>query len=571
MASYSSIFGEADYGCGEQGSLSAQFDVVPVGFAASRAVPGQAEITFACQSTLTVSNVKYSTTTDQDVSAWVVLSSPSTSLAESAKTFVPREDCTSTTNTLSSNVVVKTSAGDTVRAGGRWSGFEDDQTGISVPGFEWVDLELDENYTITPPQNLQVTFTATDANISNAGFYIYGTIDSWSTNPNINGEVISYPDGTIHNNWNWKIEFLNSNGFVEYTATTTSDASALNVMFNVPYSSLTYNADYRVRMTASNSLQATTSVMSPVMTTPPADPVVRRVTPRQREDGDFDIVIDYAVPVMGGTYETTLSILSTTINTLTGAGVPKEITRIQHGASVTGTYVWEKVISEGRGGCISFHLASTSGKVSAPYKYDLSPVLVTPAKAELTWSDDRTELKITPKLGPTISYSGSHSTFFQVTVELESRGSRVKLYDSSIGNGSSVTLKNLSYQPNDILYIKVTPRIELRSACYSYIGSHLTYNDLTYYATVPLTAPVLGVVKTCDETKNIVDIVEAKLSGEIGERWLTGKRIVTKTHCEPGGGIGEPGAVNHCFRNGEPDGNRLGNKLAGDITIDKNG
>lgn len=490
MSSCTSTFGEADYGCSEQGSLTAAFEVTPASFTHDPNIPNQANITLNVTSTLTVNNVQYDTTTDQDISAWLALTSSTTPLVESDKTFVPRENCASTTNTLPTTVSLNIASGDEIKAKGKWSGFEGSQVGTDVPNCDWFDVELGNNFTITPPQNLQVTFPSDPTGEINA------SIDAWSLNPNISGTPfvpIDENDELLYNNWNWRVELLDSLENVVSANELTMDNN-LSQALTANVTSLQPNTEYRMRVTVSNEYQATATVTSPIIYSKPAAPIIRRVTFTKESNGTYTAHIEWAKP-RGGTFDETIKINGTAIADVVG------------GASTTGTYDITG-LQPGVPTAITISSTSTSGQ-SQTAETIYPPANIPTISAE--WNDVRRCVNI--------SAQSDNISSFNMTAGYM-RG------DDSLANETDVdtiSLCDLEHGNNEVVYVSATPTVP----------NHI-YTDRTAYSTIPIPNPILGVSNDCSEMLNVVDIVESK-NGILTPKWQTGVRVKTQSGC-PGVG-----------------------------------
>lgn len=500
MASCTSTFGEADYGCATQGSLTASYTVIPVNFAISPDDPSQAIITLSCKSELTINNVNYDTSTNQDVSAWLNLSSPLSPLVESNKTFVPRQNCITTTNSLTSNVDMLISAGDTIRAKGKWSGFEDQQSGLDVPNCDWFDVELGDSYTITPPQNLQVTFPdKIDGEISYS-------IASWSMNPNITGVPFSPvgENGDIsYNNWNWKVEVLDKNG-IAVTSKTYSLAPTLTGTLTADTEGLLPNSSYTMRVTASNSMQAATAVTSPVIDVPPLAPFINHYEVKPWS-GYYYVDFNYAQSSSGDGEVVRLTMDYNGNVTILGD--------TSYGNDINGT-ASVNYLGAAQKVSVVFTASSTHGESSTTVTF-YTPAI--PPTITTAWDETRKCV--------TISATSENITDFNITAGYMRGGT--SLADQTEGN--SLELCDLDHGNGEVLYVTATPKLP----------DH-TYDDYATTMTIPILNPILGLSKTCDKTLNIVDIVEVKDDGTVTPQWQTGERVKPVTCDVPpeGNGIG---------------------------------
>lgn len=98
--------------------------------------------------------------------------------------------------------------------------------------------------------------------------------------------------------------------------------------------------------------------------------------------------------------------------------------------------------------------------------------------------------------------------------------------DYSYSGANSLNISNLPHVPGSYLYIRAVALDE--------DDNEVTCNEA--FATVPIPHPILGIAKTCDGEKNIIDFVEKK-NGVWSERWQSGKRIVTIGECGPQPGV----------------------------------
>lgn len=479
---HESTFEDVDYGCGEKASIYAGFNLEATDFAPNPDNPTQALVTFSYINKLELSNVKYSTATDQDVSAWLVYNSSAIPLGSTERTFVPREDCTTTTNSITSTVQIPITSDDTfVRFGGRWSGFDETPDGLALPGLEWFEYDLPNTFSISAPQNLQVTF---GGNISGT---IQASIDSWSENPNITSGK-------------WVIEVVDKNEEVVYTKEIPS--SGLTESTYINSDSVPFNAALRVRVSAVNSFGGSTSIISPVFYTSAPKPIFQRIQFFEQPNGKFTASIDVAKPRSSGASPESLSIKA---SDYTEEQVFQTIT---DGSSWIGNV---EIPDLPPATLITFGLYNKS---SLGGGWSVWQDGFTPAKVpdiNILWDDVRRCARI--------SATSEDVSDFEMGVG-DSPYSNAVYTDT----GSTLEVCDLEHGAGQILYARATPKIP----------GH-TYTESTNYATFSIPNPILGVAKTCDNEKYIVDIVENK-QGTLTKKWQTGKRIVKVDKC-PGVGL----------------------------------
>lgn len=136
-----------------------------------------------------------------------------------------------------------------------------------------------------------------------------------------------------------------------------------------------------------------------------------------------------------------------------------------------------------------------------------------------TWNDTRTTINITA--------SAENATAITMNAGYSPNSSDI-LSLTTPGVNGTLELSDLNHGSNQMLYISVIP-LDAEN------NEHL---ELATYAVYPIPNPIIGIVKTCDETKYIVDMVEKK-RGATGcsEKWKNGKRVVIKEKCAGGGEV----------------------------------
>lgn len=500
MASCTSTFGEADYDCSGQGSLTASFEVTPASFSHDPNIPDQAIVTFDVNSALTVSNIKYSDTTDQDISAWVALTSGTTPLAESDKTFVPREDCATTSNNLSTTSSLNIVAGDAVKFKGKWSGVDGSEVGIDVANCDWNDVELGDSFTITPPQNLQVTFPNTFAGT------VSWSLSSWSKNPNIGSAPFSPPPGSSiqYNNWNILLETIDNNGNIVNRYPTTHTDSSLSSALTTDTTNTKPNSKYRLRLTASNAYQATTSVISPEVYTRPPQIVLRRpITYQKNEDGTWNAIIDWSKGRDGGALPEQVWL------TTSASSEPQLVGAAQNGESISSTATVSN-LSPG----VRYNYSFSDQTLGSSYAGGTTGYLYPPAdipSITTIWNDAHTCLNI----------SATAPNIQKYRFKVGYSPTDTSLIDTYTANGiTSVQICNLNPGDNKVIYISATP---INSS------DDYEYSSSTAYTTTEILRPILGVAKDCDKALNVIDIVETHSDGTMTPQWQSGTRVVKRT------------------------------------------
>lgn len=497
MANCTSTFADADYGCsGGNGSVKTIFSAVPMSLTHSESGPSIGVVNVQYSNEIEIDNVKYSSTDGQDISAWQVFTSSQIPLGSTNKTFCQKQDCAPTTSTISGLVQVPIMDDTLIRFGGRWSGLGGNGDTEEVAGdCEWYDVELGQNFIITPPQDLQVTFGAQTAQAS---------ISSWSTNPNITGAV--QEDGY---GWNWKIETINTKnevvGVQEYnqnslTAQLVPDLSALKPLEN-----------YTLKAIVSNEYQRTVSVVSPQLATGAPDPITRRVRFEPDGSGTYTMYVDWALPATGGSDTITMSI---TVSGTGGSTSTATLATVSNGASQSGTYTVTGVQSAKRVK-VTIDVDSRLSSVQN-IRYYYSPV----EAPQLSYNWDTSHRCVT------VTAESPNVTNFDMKLGY------IRDDDSlgSSNSGNSLQVCDLDHGAGQILYASATPLI-----------TDVDTSNSTGYATIPILNPILGVTNDCTDKKNIVDIVECK-GGELTPRWQNGQRVLKKSQCVAGTTVGEVGA-----------------------------
>lgn len=486
MSTHSSTFEDADYGCGSASQITAEFTLAPTAISHSPDDPAVALVTFSYTNKLTLSDVKYSTTTDQDVSAWLVYTSSQAPLGSTDKTFVPREDCATTANELTGTVDIPITNDTMVKFGGRWSGFDDNPDGLSIPTLEWFEEELGDNYTITPPQNLQVTFPSTPDGVINA------SIGAWSNNPNITGEI---QEGGKQ--WQWEVDLINSTGDVLSTKTFAN--STLTATLSADTSKMKSNQAYQLRVTVYNEFQASTSVISPVIKSLPPAPIIRRITFHKGEGNKQILSVDWAKPRSGGQFDERVQI------TVNNYATNIELANVTGGASATGNIEIPNLPPSTKINIILTNTSSAGQGITQQQVY--TPTIVPTITTE--WSEDRRCLNVSTT-SPNVTEFALYAGYF----------SGDDVFKNS-NYAPTMQACDIDYNRGQVLYIQSIPRV----------NGELLYEQ-TAGATVPVLHPILGLSKKCDETLNVVDIVESK-NGEVTKQWQTGQRVVVRPPCPP--------------------------------------
>lgn len=142
-----------------------------------------------------------------------------------------------------------------------------------------------------------------------------------------------------------------------------------------------------------------------------------------------------------------------------------------------------------------------------------------------TWNDTRTTISITA--------SAENASAITINAGYLPGGSDI-LGLTNPGTSSTLELSDLNHGSNQMLYISVIP-ID---------AENNEHPELATYAVYPIPNPIIGVIKTCDETKYIVDIVEKKRGAtNCSERWKNGQRVVVTPPCEDMPGKAIPTSV----------------------------
>lgn len=489
---YSVTFEDADYGCGSPSQIVGDFNIAPVAFEHSDSDPEAAVVTFEYTNQLTLKNVKYSTTTDQDVSSWLVYSTSQEALGSTNKTFVPREDCAKTSNRLSDTFQVTIKDDKFVQLGARWSGFDDNPDGLPMGELEWFKYELSRDYTISPPQNLQVTFPQT----------LDGVIDArilqWSDNP------WGIGPGSMAGYWDWRVELLDRNGNV----VTTRDYEWGSVVIQHAQADLSkalHNSVYRIRVTAQNEYKRTVSVTSPEIPLGPPTPIIQDV-----EVGPDDMGMGMMCRIWWLTPRSAVGVQTREYFYIPG--------------------YYEK----------AWPMGYDNGGLGGQYNTMITDINIPPGtefEAVIEFENDYGTSKavwkaVAPAATPTISIDwderrkcaliGATSSGSSITYDMTAG---YTIHDSSLGetkSGSSLSVCDLEHGDGQILYVTATPKI----------GDEPQPGAMGQY-TVKIPNPILGIAKTCDNTANIIDIVESK-EGEVTKRWQTGDRVKLIEPCKGG-------------------------------------
>lgn len=507
MTTYSSTVQDADYGCGGVATFRTDFTLQPTGFQRSEDDPSVALVSFSNAEKLTATKA-YSPEKDIRLSSWLVYTTSVEELGSFSKQTIPPWDCYGDINSTSFNKAVKIKSDTFVKFGARWSGFESNPDGSPWPDLEWFNYELDNNYTITPPQNLQVTFPSTPDGA------IAASIDSWSLNPNITGTVQG--DG---NPWNWRVELLNMSGDV--VSTKEFNNNVLSTTLSADTSAVMPNQSYRLRVTACNAFQATTAISSEVIQSLPPTPIIQRVF-FTKEGNGYNAHIDWAKPRSGGEYREIVRL------NIPGYVSNQDLVWIDDGNSYTAPYVVENLPPATE---ITITLSNTTVAGSS----EVTETFYTPSNVPTIgaqWDDDRRCVVVIPS-APNISNFDITLGYFQG--------------DDSLANvsGSQARVCDLNHGGGQILYASATPKIP----------NKITYEDKTAFATIPILNPILGVSKSCTDTVNVVDIVESK-SGILTPRWQNGDRVVKVDMCPRGSLLG------NYSPEGEPCTGQYGNCLS---------
>lgn len=487
MAQYQSSFEDADYDCGEVSRVTGEFTIEPISISHLPTDPTIARLTLSYTNKLTLSNVKYSTTTDQDVSAWMVLQSKVEALVSTDKTFVPRQDCTTTTNELSGQVEIAIKKDTSIQVGARWSGFDDNPDGLALPTLEWMELPLSDDFTLTPPQNLQVTFP------DHPEGKIEATLESWSKNPNIGGVPV---EGET---WNWRVETVDENG--DIIGVKEFNENSLTPTLFADTSKVKPNRAYQLKVIACNEYLLETAVISPTIYSLPPEPIIRRVTFYKTEDGKYTAVIDWAKPRSGGGYDEFVRL------DVPGFVDDLEIAQIKNGASQTGS-IEVPGLDPATAFVVRLSNTSLAGQRAVEQRF-FTPSEVPTFKVD--WDEPHKCVTVTAE-APNISEFELALGYYQG--------------DESLGTttGNTISACDLVHGEGQILYASAVPKLP----------DH-TYTEATGFLTTPILNPILGVSKNCNVSLNIVDIVESK-QGVVTKKWQTGERVKVVEPCPVSGG-----------------------------------
>ena len=516
MASCSGIVSDVDYGCGAPGSISVFYNTQEPSFDVySSPIPGQALLRLYTEIGISASNITIDDSTGGTLMAWLLFSTKAAPLLESYKyIYFSSGYCIGGEGSTLPLSVVPIQEGDTaIRLKPKWGTLYGSQAGLDVPGCDWEEIPLGDNLTITPPQNLQVNFP------DNIYGSAYCTLSSWSKNPNISGAVFTpfedTPSDATWNNWNWKSEIIDWQGNIVLEQEYITRAFLEEYLYLNDANTLPANAGYRWKITTSNYCQATTSATSGVIYIPPRDLSLQSPVFTENEDGTYGMSVFWEKAAESKEFEE--------IATLSVKVGDEVVTNNQelyrgYGGAASGTYSLNSVPS-GTKISIMTTITSSAG-VGGGYWQDY----FTPAHApeiSYNWNDAHTEL--------TISATSTNITQFEFRIGTTPGDSNLA-WEKGV---PSVTITGLDYETTKYVYAQVHPYMRRDE------WMDWNYYDTIYsVATIPLLHPVLGIVKTCDETTNIVDIVETKGDGSISPRWLGGQRVKIIEACpvDPVGG-----------------------------------
>lgn len=336
---------------------------------------------------------------------------------------------------------------------------------------------IDPDVLVTPPQDLTVIFPKT------LDDPILPAITAWGKNPKlVNGTPW---DGDGGNKWNWQVEILDPD-LTQVLASQTylEDADNLNptLFFNYTQYDLDPAGDYRIRVTASNNFSATA-----VVTSPPKPEKPFLWTPDPAYDSGTSFYMYWAKPeyIEGVTEEIRVKV-----------GENGEyMDKVAYTSSTGESIVQRESLSynnKTRGVMAPVVITNTydGGVVVSDTEY----ITIPPGNFSVTetWSADNSTLTIS--VAPTTDgYEALEG--FLIAARYNNSGEPF----AQVVGGRELAIDNTDPKIGKYIYLVVKPIVG---------GVPLNMNSIFRVVTVKPVA--IGIYKTCDGDKNIVEMVEKK-------------------------------------------------------------
>lgn len=532
-------------GCDEQATMVVNYDlkVTRIGF--NQSTNSQiVHIEYVVK--LAANNINYTAlNATQDPSAWLEFYDKDKGYVESLHTFAPREDCTTTSNSISGEIDV---------AVFNWDKSIVLNARVSYPTTvgEWgssdsMEYAIPEEFVATPPQNLQVTFTKPSGTLDSnaAGYYLGGVrftpvLEKWSdaewaaVEPEYGNfcpfrvEILSEDRKSQYGLWRCHYASINR----QETPITWDMHSLWNPWRNAYEERLFYsryaNRNYCVKVSAENIAGLSTSVYSPVFTTPPPAMAFSQPEKYHTEDGKSSVVFRYGIAPNAGAKPIHYSIEFTadgvalpdlTVNGVVPAGqtdgLPisedtKVSVAVPAGAMVVVRgYTW----AEGEDIKVSYGFTTNTSLYAPELDFKFSPINL---------NDDVT---ISATLNGVAQKCVWQVGYTEDGEDVVSPEDYAEWAEEHREPSDKLTITDLPHGQNKTLYAKAWP------AGNGGMLDMVRWNNNYGQITIPIPDAVHGIIKTCDETKNIVDVVESK-GGILTPQWANGQKVKVVDRCK---------------------------------------
>ena len=386
---------------------------------------------------------------------------------------------------------------------------------------------LPNEYMITPPQNLSASAEQVyQPDILDEGsFTVPVSLTSWSKNPNIGGTPTTLPNARA---WNIAVDVIDGLTYEWIDRVELNIGEELSVDVEIPTAKLKANAEYRLRIYASNEYNAVTSVTSPVFYIAPPKPSVEVVNwaynsansttlqfrwSKPLDGGKYNEEVRYSIFNEDGVYYKTAVLLGSTSN---GAGIPAPSSATNF-VSVSGLPT----------GHIYTIQVTVTTEVAPSQTRVVSRSPVQPATiGDITWDDVRRVFTITGT-APNVTRAAIRVGYAPALWGPDETANEQVVGTQEVQNGvaPSYTGQDLAHGNNQKLYAVVTPLDPDGNPYYQ--GQAMKNFEIPN--------PILGVkIPKCgsdDVVEFIVDIIERKADGTATAAWQSGDRLVEIQPC----------------------------------------
>lgn len=313
-------------------------------------------------------------------------------------------------------------------------------------------------------------------------------------------------------------QLINPNGYVEdVKQISTSSLSSGAVYFS---NQKDRNAAYKIRVSATNGSIVEYKTSGTYYSAPPSPYTYIESIFYDKTTNSAVITVGWAKPADGGGRNLYFSAETDFTSSPAPANTEKkaQVFNVQ-GAAQSGTV---SITGLAPGYDVNF-LTFIQVNGSAIYGYDINAQPIALPSAPLTfekleWNDTRDTLSVT--VGNMTSTYASIYARYSPDISYKSR---VLTKTSNSNPTATWTLSGLEHGNGEKLYLKAWTRDynNIRPVNESFVAT-----------TIPIPNPILGLAKTCESSKKIIDIRENE-GTSLSSPWITGPRVVKTAPCLP--------------------------------------